>query len=125
MIISRRGILLGAGALVATAVVPHKFVPLRETDMQRLLWLASTEHVIEDQTFYLTGPIVLENITNLAICRCHFIWECGHDGPLVDFRGDCRNLGFSYCHFDTRKVTDRPKLRLYPGWLTAARGEGA
>ncbi len=81
-------------------MLPDEFTPLPETDMQRLLRLARTSRVIEDQIFVLDGPVKLSGINDLTITRCQFLLP--KPTPSVPYMfdvGDCQYLRVFECHF--------------------------
>lgn len=69
----RRGFLRSFAAFAAVAVAPKTLASLAPTDQDRLV-SAMRSGVVQDQTFLLDGPIILD-IDNLVIRNCEFIFR--------------------------------------------------
>ena len=106
MNVTRRGVLRGFAGLAATALVPVSAFASRgqAPDLINILDYGALEDlptVIEDQIFYLDGTIVLDDIHNLIIRRCTFIFSDLEPGqPMVKIGPNCENLCITNCIFE-------------------------
>lgn len=102
---SRRGVLKGAAALAATAVVatatPGVFKAMDAFAIDDLASQLKNGGVIMNQTFYVNDTVTLQNIRNLKIINCNFILSkfAPEESPFLRFGDGCENLWIKGCHF--------------------------
>ena len=98
---NRRYFLKWLAGLAAAMVAPIVPAALVQTEQQRFTEMLETG-LVENQTFYLDGPIVLENVSNLVIRYCQFIFG---DQASIRFSSSCRDVWISDSRFDNAKIT--------------------
>ena len=98
---NRRGFIKGLAGLAALAVVPGTAVLAAKTQQERFLAAAATG-LIEHQTFYLDGPVVLSGIDGLVIRHCTFLLRLKSGESMVSADESCRNVLVTSCIFRQR-----------------------
>jgi hypothetical protein len=71
--ITRRGFIFGAAGIAALAVSPAIAEAFQETEQQRLQRMIESG-VIEDECFYLDGPVTISGVEKLRVNRCLFLY---------------------------------------------------
>ena len=84
---NRREFIKGLAAFAVLALAPSMAPGLVQTEMQRLQTKFATS-LVENEIFYLNGPIVLENIKNLLIRNCHFMFRNVVRGEMLVTMGN-------------------------------------
>ena len=104
---NRRGFLQGFAALAACAVAPTIPAALVQTEVDRLMAKIATG-LVEGETFYLEGGIVLDGIRNLTINRCHFymIGKPSNE-PMITVSKNCDGLTITNCTFNSHTLLTR------------------
>jgi len=99
---NRRNFLRGFAGLAALAVAGPSLAALTQTDRERLVAQMRDGGVIEGQTFVIHDGrgITFNNIRNLSIRRCNFIWTTPCTGALLQFGRNTENCEISNCNFD-------------------------
>jgi TAT (twin-arginine translocation) pathway signal sequence len=95
---NRRGFLKGLAGLAALACAPSIPAALVQTEQERLLAKMATG-LVENEIFYLDGPVTISGVNNLIINRC--IFKCKNlepNDPIVQI-DKCNKLTISNCSF--------------------------
>jgi hypothetical protein len=101
---NRRGFLKGFAALAAVAVAPTIPAALVRSEIDRLMAKIATG-VVENETFYLDGGIVLQGMKGLIINHCRFVFrQIGENEPFVTVGDGCDRISITNCAFHAQNV---------------------
>ena len=96
---NRRTFIKGIFSFAAIAVAPSLPVLAAQTEQARLA-AAMQSGLVENEIFYLNGPIIIQGISNLIIRNCHFRFRgVDADESIVKIGKDCSNVTLEYCFF--------------------------